>query len=193
MLDTAIADVSDTLINLLRDNMEDLIPNRNEIALISPGEIGQGDIVRLTLFMYRVIENIHMKNQDMEIIDSTHLKYPPLTLDLHYMLTSHPLAQDGDRTGRTLDEQRILGRAMRILYDSSVLLISDDEIRISTDPLSLDDMTKIWTTFQNRPFRPSACYLVTPVKIDSMRDMSVKRVERKETESGSVAPERKEE
>lgn len=193
MFDTAIADVSETLIELLRDNMQDLIPNPTEITLISPGEIGQNGNVRLTLFLYQVFENVHMKNQEMEIINSTHLQYPPLTLDLHYMLTSHPLTQGGTSASRTLDGQRILGRAMRILYDNTILTVSGDDLRITLNPLNLDDMTKIWTTFPDRPFMASACYLVTPVRIDSTRDISITRVESKKTEHDRMIPKTEEE
>jgi len=127
-----------------------------------------------------------MKNQEMEIINSTLLQYPPLTLDLHYMLTSHPLTQGGTSAGRTLDGQRILGRAMRILYDSTILTVSGDDLRITLNPLTLDDMTKIWTTFPDKPFMASACYLVTPVRIDSTRDLSITRVESKKTEQDQI-------
>ncbi len=51
-----------------------------------------------------------------------------------------------------------------------------DEMHITMSHLSLDDITKIWNTFQDKPFRPSVCYLVTPVMIDSTRMMSTQRV-----------------
>ncbi|HLB71680.1 MAG: DUF4255 domain-containing protein [Candidatus Methanoperedens sp.] len=190
MSDTAIADVGDALITMLRDNMG--IPPAT-IMLISPGEIEANDNVRLSLFLYQVRENAHLRNQEMQQIDPSHLKYPPLPLELYYMLTAHPSTGIPDRTERTKEEHGILGKAMQILYDNTMLTISDYELRITLNTMSLDDMTKIWTTFQGKSFRPSACYLVTPVKIDSMREMSVKRVERKETESGSMVPEREEE
>ncbi|HEY9206915.1 MAG TPA: DUF4255 domain-containing protein [Candidatus Methanoperedens sp.] len=190
MSDTAIADVGDALITLLRDNMG--IP-RATIVLISPGEIEANNDVRLSLFLYQVRENAHLRNQDMVQVDSTHFRPPPLPLELYYMLTAHPSTGIPDRTDRAIEEHGILGRAMQILYDNTLLTISGYELRITLNSMSLDDMTKIWTTFQGRSYRPSACYLVTPVYIDSTREKSMKRVERKETESGSVTPEREEE
>jgi len=184
---TAIADVGDILITLLRDNMG--IPP-DTIMLISPGEIEANDNVRLSLFLYQVIENPYMKNQEMQRIDSAHLKYPSLTLELYYMLTAHPASGIPDRTERTREEHGILGKAMRIIYDYSILDFSDYELKITLHPMSLDDMTKIWTTFQDRPFRPSACYLVTPVVIESTRDMRVKRVVEKKTAQEQIVPER---
>ena len=185
MSDTAIAEVGEALITLLRDNMG--IPQAT-IMLVSPGEIEANDNVRLSLFLYQVRENAYLRNQDMEQIDSTHLRYPPLPLELYYMLTAYPSSGITDRTERTEEEHRILGKAIQILYDNIILTISDYELRITLNTMSLDDMTKIWTTFQGKSYRPSACYLVTPVYIDSTRQMGVKRVESKETDSGQMKP-----
>ncbi len=195
-----IADVGETLITLLRENLKDLIPNPNEIVLISPGEIESNDTVRLSLFLYQVLENIHLKNQEMEKINSARLRYPPLTLDLYYMLTAYPSSIQ-DRTERTKDEHMILGRAMQVFNDNSILLGSalkgnlgatGDELHITLNPTSLDDITKIWNTFQGKPFRLSVCYLVTPVNIDSTREMGVQRVVSKETDHDEMEPKREE-
>lgn len=154
-------------------------------VLFSPGEIEDNDDVRLSLFLFQVNENIHMKNQEMQIVDPTRLKYPPLNLDLYYMLTSYPSSGIQDKTERTKEEHSILGRAMQVIYDNSILNGSvlrgslaenNDELHISLFPLSMDDTTKIWTTFQDKPFRPSICYLVTPTKIESTRERETQRV-----------------
>ncbi len=57
--------------------------------LASPGEIEENDDVRLSLFLYQVLENVHLKNQEMQIKDPTTLTFPPIALDLYYMLTSY--------------------------------------------------------------------------------------------------------
>ena len=179
-----IADVGETLIELLRENMKDLI-NPDSIMLISPGDIEGSDTVRLSLFLYQVTENAHLKNQEMMNIGSTGLKNPPLTFDLYYMLTSHPSTGIQDKTERTKEEHSVLGKAMQVLNDNSLLKGSvlrgslaenNEELRMTLTTLNLDDMTKIWTTFQDKLFRPSLCYLVTPVKIDSSREKHVERV-----------------
>lgn len=181
---TTIADVSETLTYLLRSNMEDLI-NPDSIILFSPGEVEASDSVRLSLFLFQINENVHMKNQEMQIINPTKLKYPPLILDLFYMLTSYPSSGIQDKTERTKEEHRILGKAMQTIHDNSIItgpllrgcLIDDgQELHISQTSLNLDDMTKIWSTFQDRSFRPSVCYLVSNVRIESTRGKETKRV-----------------
>ncbi len=50
-------------------------------------------------------------------------------------------------------------------------------------------MTKMWTTFPGKPFRSSICYLVTPVMIDSGREITVQRVVSKEAGYNPIVPE----
>jgi len=186
--DTVIADVGMTLIELLQDNMSDLI-QPDSIILFSPGEIEQGDTPRLSLFLYQVMENEHLKNQEMRQVNSNALKYPPLTLDLFYMLTAYPSSQIQDRTERTLEEHRILGRAMRVFYDNAILRGSllrgslagtDAELRIILTTMSMENLIQMWTSFEGQPYRTSAFYQVTPVPIDSTRQRDVDRVIQKD-------------
>jgi len=198
---TVIAEVGDTLIDLLRENLDPSI--QNSIILTSPGEIESNDNIRLSLFLYQITENTYMKNQEMQLndpLDPTRLSFPPLTLDLYYMLTSHPSTGIQDKTERTKEEHSLLGRAIQIFNDSSILKGSTlrgslaenyEELHITMTNLNLDDMTKIWTTFQDTPFRPSVCYLVTPIKIDSSREKIVQRVVSKEVSSYYKEKERK--
>ncbi len=158
---TAIADVGDTLVELLRGNMQNLIPV-DSIALVSPGEIEGKDNIRLSLFLYQVNENIHLKNREMENLGASRLKAPPLALDLYYMLTSYPSPGIQDRTERTEEEHSILGRAMQVLYDNPLLTGSalmgslpahDTKLHVIASSMSLDDMSKIWSTFKEKSFQ----------------------------------------
>jgi len=192
----AIADIGETLIELLRDNLQDLIPRRQSIVMASPGEIEANDDVRLSLFLYQVLENIHLKNQEMQIRGPTKLTFPPIVLDLYYMFTSYPSGIQ-DITERTREEHSILGRAIQIINDNSVLAgsvlkgdldVNGYELHITLTPVSLDDMTKMWTTFPGKPFRSSICCLVTPVMIDSGREITVQRVMSKEAGYNLIVP-----
>jgi hypothetical protein len=191
----AIADVGETLIELLRNNMQDLIP-RQSIVLASPGEIETNDDVRLSLFLYQVLENVYLKNQEMQIKDPETLTFPPIILDLYYMLTSYPSGTQ-DITEKTREEHSILGRAIQVINDNSKLngpvlkgslAINGYELHVTLSSLSLDDMTKMWTTFPGKPFRSSICCLVTPVMIDSGREITVQRVVSKEAGYNPVVP-----
>ncbi|HEX2681123.1 MAG TPA: Pvc16 family protein, partial [Candidatus Dormibacteraeota bacterium] len=71
--------------------------------------------------------------------------------------------------------QWILGDAMRVLNDFAIVprqtlnLVLTNEfehVRLTIEPLSLEDLSKIWTAL-NRPFRLSIAYCVTVVQIET--------------------------
>ncbi|ANA40855.1 MULTISPECIES: DUF4255 domain-containing protein [Geobacter] len=180
---TVIADIGATLIGLLRESMGDLL-SADAIALLSPAEL-EGQDIRLTLFLYAVSENPHLKNAPAPPAPPGIRRAPPLQVDLSYLLTAHGSRLITDRTERSLEEQRILGRAMRVLYDNSLLAGSvlkgglagsTAQFRINLQPLSLDDLSKIWTALPNNALKASAGYQVSPVAIDSTRSTSGKPV-----------------
>lgn len=177
---SAVSDVSRTLVNALKDGMVD--PGPPEVALVERDEVGlaspddAGDLsLRLTLYLYRVSENGHLKNAERQEIDVTRYKRPPLALDLYYLLTAHP-ATDGDND--QMDPHLVLGRAMQVLHDGSVLegFDAEEEAYVSIYPQSMDEMANIWNTFQDESFQPSISYLVTPVLIESTEEETVQRV-----------------
>lgn len=195
---SAVSDVSNDLVNLLKEGMVD--PGPPEVTIIDSGEIGlaspdDAGNLRLTLYLYRVTESSHMKNAERREIDATRYERPPLALELYYLLTAHP-PTGGNGPNEPRDPHLILGRAMQILHDRPVLGRSDDgeetngpnnqeatngaegeeEAYVSIYPQSIDEITNIWNTFQNGSFQPSVSYLVAPVVIESVREEPVHRV-----------------
>lgn len=173
--DTAIADVGDSLLRLLREGMSDLVAP-NSIVLLSPADV-EGQNVSLTLFLYYIAENPHLKNQSSPYADDR--GKPPLALDLYYMLTAYTSVQD--ITQKTLEEQRVLGRAMRLLHDNSLLYGSrlqgslrgsDEVLHVSLNPLALTELTSIWHAIPKQHYRPSIGYVVSPVLLRSDPDTS---------------------
>jgi hypothetical protein len=113
------------------------------------------------------------------------------------MFTSYPSGIQ-DITERTREEHSILGRTIQIINDNSILAgsvlkgnlnVNGYELHITLTPVSLDDMTKMWTTFPGKSFRSSICCLVTPVLIDSGREITVQRVVSKESGYNQIVPE----
>src|SRR5438132_9175878 len=110
----AIAGVSASLRTLLRDRMTEVA---FEITIAPPDVIVDNiDGRRLNLYLYQMSENGFLKNQ--EIPGKGHpgrYGHPPLSLDLHYLLTS--FGHSETRADADLEAQQILGDAMRILHD----------------------------------------------------------------------------
>ncbi|MFC5449796.1 DUF4255 domain-containing protein [Paenibacillus aestuarii] len=176
---SVIADVSASLVKLLRENMTpDPIPQPEMIGLASP--VDKGDFY-LSLFLYNVRESGDNRQTHMIARGTTQIQYPPMAVDLSYLLT---VQSPAELQSRALDEHRILGRAMQVLYDHSILRGSmtvgtlaerDEEVRIVMEPLKGESLLSMWN-FADTPYRLSISYSVGPVNIDSTRIKTTKRV-----------------
>lgn len=138
------------------------------------GENGE----QLNIFLYSTHYNPAFSNYPMPgTARSGENYFPPLSLILKYLITVYG-ANDDDISG-----QQLMGRAMSILHDHPLLGKPDIEgispdsglqdqiehVRITPDILNLDDMSKLWSSFQTAEYRLSTGYQVSVVLIESMR------------------------
>lgn len=156
----------------------DPIPQPELIGLGTP--VDKGDFY-LSLFLYNIRESGDNRKTHMVSRGTGHIQFPPMAVDLHYMMTVYSPA---DLQSRALDEQRIIGRAMQVLYDNSVLRGSsligtlaerEEEVRVVMDNISGNGMLNMWN-FADTPYRLTISYIVGPVFIDSTRIKTTKRV-----------------
>lgn len=173
-LSSAIGDVTLTLQELLRNRQSPL--NLFDVSLKSPAEetIEPNMRPRVNLFLFRVTENPFGRNQPWQPAGTGALTYPPLTLNLFYVMT--PFSED------KLDEHRVMGEAMRVLHDNTVvrgallkgsLENTQEEIKVELAPLPLEDLTRIWNAL-NKPYRLSVAYEVRLITVDSQVERPVK-------------------
>lgn len=188
---TAIADASETLVELLRDRIaersEVIDVDRTDIALVSPDEVEGDSDVRLSVYLYGIEQNSVMSNADRRAVDEDTFQDPPIALDLYYLVTAFPSRGANDETASRVDQQRLLGLAMQVLNDNAIVAeedlvgsLADDELHVSLEEVSLDAITGIWSTFQGTPLHPSVAYHVSPVLIESRVQEQVSRVRRRE-------------
>lgn len=156
----------------------DPIPQPEMIGLASP--VDKGDFY-LSLFLYTVRESGDNRRTQMISRGTHEIQFPPMAVELGYLLT---VQSPAELQSRALDEHRILGRAMQVLYDNSVLRGSmtvgtlaerEEEVRIVLDPFTGESMMNMWN-FADTPYRLSLSYTVGPVQIDSTRIRTTKRV-----------------
>lgn len=174
---TVIADVGRTIQKLLIEHMTpEPISQAENIGLSPPTESGD---LNLSLFLYNIKENGDNRNNQMISRGVDALQYPPMTVDLHYLLTAHSSAE---LQTRAFDEHRILGRAMQVLYDHSILRNSvlqgsladeNEEIRVTMNEAPLDTMINL---FSESTYKLSVSYVIGPVFINSTRIKTTKRV-----------------
>ena len=172
MSDSAIVAVTNALRNLLNEKIgqgDDSIAGVD--ISTSPLDKAQDDQKSsLNLFLYNISINGAWRNMDPSTWNRAGGQgTPPLAIDLSYLLTAYD--QSGQET--RLTSQHILGRAMQILQDNAVLNTSPhkqiESIRITPQPLSIDEMSKLWTTFQTQ-YRTSVAYQVSVVLIESKKE-----------------------
>lgn len=168
---TAIADVGASLLKLLREQLTpDPVPRPDQIGIASPADAS--DLV-LSLFLCSIRENGDARRNEM-LPQGGVLRYPPLALDLHYILTAHSTA---DLHSRALDEHRVLGKAMQTFYDNSILrhpylegslAENNEELRITAESADAAQLMGLWR-FGDAPYKLSLLYRVGPIAIESNR------------------------
>jgi hypothetical protein len=170
----AIAAVTATLRNLLVQGVPDL-PNQR-VTTMPPDRARPPAATddQLNLFLYQTTPSAAWRNTGLPGQSSSSTL--PLALNLHYLITAFGQGDDETRS------HRWLGSAMRVLHDHPLLgareirdaLAENDlhaqieRVRIVPQPLSLEEMSKLWTTFQTQ-YRISSAYEVDVVLIESRR------------------------
>jgi hypothetical protein len=105
--------------------------------------------------------------------DSSQLVPAPLSLNLYYLMT--PYARNDPQTGNATAHE-ILGEAMRVFYENSVIpqqyLETDlksarEEFRVVYNALDPEELSRLWSTFA-QPFRLSVRYQVSTVQLDML-------------------------
>lgn len=177
----AIAAVTETLRGLLTRGLGIGDVTASPLDTARRGATGN----QINLFLYQVLPNAAWRNQDIpRQMKQGETGQPPLALTLSYLLTAYS-GEDNDAGSHAL-----LGGAMRVFHDHAVLNVADmaeatspidaaftsdlkshcEHIRITLQPLTLDEMSKVWTIFQT-PYRMSAAYQVSAVLIESRRQV----------------------
>lgn len=145
---------------------------------------------QVNLFLYHIAVDAAWRNMDMpNRVKPGEIGHSPLALKLYYLITAYWHQTEEEIDDHTNSEQllgshRLLGKAMSIFHDNAILdakVINEqlkegdlsihhydqlEKTRITPQPLSLDEMSKLWTTFQTN-YRTSAAYEVSAVLIDS--------------------------
>jgi hypothetical protein len=136
---------------------------------------GADERSQLNIYLYRITPNTAWRAIPSDATRTNGARAVPLSLDLHYLLTAY-----GERDYHA---ETLLGSAMELLHQTPVLthetiaptlaslaersgsgasvfadvIDSIDQITLSPEFLSMEDLTKLWSALQAR-FRLSATY-----------------------------------
>ncbi len=178
----AVATVTATLRRLLNASVDVDVPGARASALRpddtsipTPG---------VNIYLYQVVPNTAWQSTDLPTRSAAGalVQRPRIALDLHYLLSFH-----GDDA--QLEPQRVLGSAVRTLHARPIL--SRDTIRLTTAdaafsyvsasdladevelvkytqvPLSIEELSKLWSVFFQTPYTVSVAYRATVVLIEA--------------------------
>lgn len=183
----AISAVTMTLRNLVDSALKEAIPATVPVEVKPSGQIHvttmpldkardkDSNANQVNLFLYLTSISAAWRNQDLpRQARAGDVAHPALPLNLYYLVTAY--GQDNNE----LIAQFLLGRAMRALHDGALLMPADisnvlaaselhdqiERVRVTPQPLSLDEMSKLWMTFQSQ-YRISVAYEASLVLIES--------------------------
>jgi hypothetical protein len=174
----AIEEVSKVLRTLLEDKMNELGVSAT-VTFVAPGDKVVGtvqDKQRINLYLYHVKESAAFKNLPYVHTSGSDplLTFPPLSLSLFYLMT--PYYDDETVENIQLVLQRLLGAAMRVMHEYAIvpdiylapykLKDSKEKLKITINPLSFDEISKIWTSL-DQSIRLSVGYEVSIAQIGS--------------------------
>lgn len=157
-----------------------IVGSEAAIVFSNPTDTARDSSNRLSLWLYQITENEHVKNRPMlrsPVVPATPpppaaraprlvAEYPPMALNLYFLAT--PFAQSDEA------DHLLLGKTMQVLYDNAIVFLEDaasnifEELRVIFCRLSLEELTRIWESLRE-PYRLSVCYLIRVTRIDSRR------------------------
>lgn len=165
----AIHSVGESLITLLDNSYPSELSEAHpcQFRLLSSGELaGMDDSTCLSLYLYRVTFNEHLRNASR--VNGFEDRKTPLAVDLHYLMTIW--------ANSALAEHTILAWAMQQMHQNPVLDGSslspepgwgaDDVIQLIPAELSNEDIMRIWDAV-DPPYRLSVSYIARVIRIDS--------------------------
>jgi hypothetical protein len=183
----AVATVTATLQKLLSGPVGADVPGAT-VTMVRPDGTASGiPATGVNIFLYQVTPNGALRNEDVptRAQDGRVVQRPRIALDLHYLFTFY--GRDSQ-----LEPQRLLGSVVRTLHAKPVLTrpqihnavagfpfltASDLEhdvelVKFTQLPLSLEELSKLWSVFFQTTYTLSVAYQGTVVLIESAESFS---------------------
>jgi len=191
----SIATVTATLRDLLHQGLKDdfgsIVITAKPLDVLEKGNASLG----LNIFLYQILPNNGYQNFALPNRNSKgeFIKNPIVGLNLNYLLTAYTneISDTSLQEIQEIQTHQIIAKAMMTLNENPILdrtrilnvrnsipilsstLLDDhletqlESIKFTYNPLSLDEMTKIWSSFFQIHYRLSVSYLATVVLLES--------------------------
>ena len=157
----------------LRDRLKQALSDAGMPGTVFVGPLDDPDAggAALVLFLYRVVPSATLRNREHRVPASTppplvHVYKNALPLDLYYLLTVGTTAGSSEET--PLHWLGVAMQALQAAPDVAGTDVNHEAVRITLEPLTTEDSSRIWALFPNANYRTSIAYLATPVWIDPL-------------------------
>jgi hypothetical protein len=180
----AVAAVTQTLHQLLDAPVGSAVGGAHA-SILRPDEAAVAGVPGVNIFLYQVVPNGSWRNEDLPTRTEDGqglLNRPRAAIDLHYLFTFHG-------SEKAFEPQRILGTVVRILHASPILsraavraaiLAADsgtglsgsdladdvDVVRVTPLPLTLEELSKLWSVVFQAKYSLSVAYLASVVLLE---------------------------
>jgi hypothetical protein len=157
----------------------DLSTEEGDIVLSPPPEPAAGAPL-VSVYLYHVEPDPHLRNQPYLNTGPDGLRYPPLALQLRYLITA--------LDDQELTNHLVLGRILQHFHDDPVLRElggeplgnsfggNSPEARIVMEMLTLEELSRVWQALRSG-YQLSLAYKVQVVTVDSARsEVEARRV-----------------
>jgi len=154
---------------VLRERLKEALVLSGVPGTVFVGPLDDSDAsgAALILFLYRIVPNATLRNREHRVPSSS--APPPvfknaLPLDLYFLVTVGTMP--GSSEGTPL---RALGFAIQAMQGDPELTgadVSQETVRVTLEPLTTEETSRIWALFPTANYRTSIAYLATPVWID---------------------------
>lgn len=167
---TAIADVSQMLVDIIKDSLvPELIDKPDMIGLCSPAKTAD---FSLGIYLYNIDNSDGIRMSGIQNMGLNRQKYPPVALDLYYMITPY---LKGDPKFLAKEELTLLGKIVQTINDNPTMLASGgEEVILEFINPNIEDKQKIWN-FQT-PYITSVFAAARAVMVESLREKEITRV-----------------
>ncbi len=162
-----IAEVTTRLRNVLT-GVAGRVGYGTTVSTLRPEANASAGSPRINLYLYQATHNTSLRNEDLQTrrSDGSLLRKPSVALDLHYLVSFYGSGSGQDQEIRA---QELLAETMLTLHQYPILSRNDEaaEIRITPTPLSLEDLSKLWSIFPQTPYTLSTAFQCSVVLLES--------------------------
>ncbi|HEX6938797.1 MAG TPA: DUF4255 domain-containing protein [Longimicrobiales bacterium] len=182
----AIATATAALRQIISDAVRDTVAGA-QVSMVTPDNSApKPPEVGVNVFLYGVSPNPSLRNEDLPTRrpDGAVVRRPQAALNLHYLLTFY-----GDET--KLEPQVLLGRVAAALHARPVLTrakvqevvaanaflagsdLADavERVRFAPEPMSLEELSKLWSVLFQTTYALSAAYVASVVLIEADEEL----------------------